>query len=89
MKYAEAETGMEKQAGGAGRQKAHPIGAAAAAAVGGPVTAGTTPTKEESNIGARHMTEQTIGAAPVLLAGGTVRARPAPARGKAQREEGR
>ena len=55
MEDAEAETGTEKRAGGAGRPKAHPIGLAAAAAVGGPVTAGPAPIKEESNTGrGRH-----------------------------------
>ena len=85
---AEAETGTEKRAGGARRLTAHPIDAAAAAAVGGPVTAGPAPTKEESNNDAGHPTAQTIGAAPAALAGGTVRAGPAPSIRDAQRKEG-
>ena len=48
MEDAEAETGTEKRAGGAGRPKSHPISAAAAAAVGGPVTAGPAPDEKEN-----------------------------------------
>ena len=88
MVDAEAETGTEKRAGGAGRPKAHPIGAAVAASVGGPVTVGTAPTEEERNNGTGHPTAQTISVNPAELAEGTVRAGPAPARGDAQREEG-
>ena len=54
MEDAEEEKGMERRAGGAGRLKAHPIGADAVAAVVGPFTAGTVPTEEERNNGAGH-----------------------------------
>ena len=79
MEDAEGESGTENRAGGAGQPKSHPIGAAAAVAVGGPVTAGPAPTEEERKNGAGHPTGQTIGAAPAASEGGTVRAGPAPA----------
>ena len=85
---AAAESGTEERAGGMGQPKAHPTAAAAAAAVGGPVTAGPTPTKEERDGGAVNPTAQTIGAAPAALAGCTVRVGPAPANKTTQREEG-
>ena len=86
MEDADAETGTEEQAGDTGHPKAHSTGAAAAAAVVGPVTAGTAPTEEERDGGAGHPTEQTIGAAPSATAGGTVRAGPEPDKENKQRE---
>ena len=88
MENAEAETGTEQRAGGAGRPKAHPIGAAAAAAVGGLVTAGLAPTKEENNNDAGYTPAHSTGAAPSALVGGPVSVRPSSLIGAAQRREG-
>ena len=82
------ETGTEERATGTGHPKAHPTGAAAAAGVGGPVTAGPALTEEERDSGVGHPTAQTIGTALDVSAGGTARAGPVPANENIQREEG-
>ena len=74
-----AEMGTEERAGGAGHLKAHPTAAVSAAAVGGPVTAGTVTNEEEIDISAGYLTTQTIRAALATLAGRTLRAGPTPA----------
>ena len=88
MEDAEEETETEKQAGGAGRPKAHPSSAAASAAVGGPVTTETAPTKEEINNGAGYTPSHFTGAAPTTSVVGPVRAGLAPSIRNAQRKEG-
>ena len=85
---AEAETGTEERAGGTGHPAAHPTGAAAAASVGGPVTAGNVPTEEKKDGGAGHPTEKSIGTAPAASVGGPVSAGPTLDEEDTQREEG-
>ena len=62
MEDAEAKAGTENRAGDVGRLTAHPIGAAAAEAVGGPVTVGPAPTEEESHNDFRYTPSHFTGA---------------------------
>ena len=84
---AEAEAGTEIRAGGAGRPTAHPIGAASAAAVKGPVSGACAGQGGEPN-NAGYSPEHFTDADPAAPVGGPVSARLAPSIGATQERRG-